>query len=68
MTAEKRLKKVKNHLEIAYNHEMFEVDELDYGEDYLIAEINMIFRDEVRRKKFVFGSDNSIIGVKDKGS
>lgn len=64
MNAEERLEKVREHLEMAFGHEMFELDEVENNEDKVTAVIKMHYKDKEMQKEFKF-HEGQIISVKE---
>jgi len=64
MNAEERLQKIREHLEIAFGHEMFELEEVKNEEEEVVAMINMYYRDKEMQKEFKF-HEGDIISVKE---
>ena len=58
MNAEKRLEKVREHIEIAYGHDNFRVRELENTEEKVKAVVSTYFTDKERTMEFVFGGGN----------
>jgi len=64
MNAEERMEKVREHLEMAFGHEMFELDEVENSEDKVTAVIGMYYQDKEMQKEFKF-HEGQIISVKE---
>ena len=62
MNAEERLEKVRQHLEMTFGHEMFELDEVENKEDKVTAVIRIHHQDREIEKEFKF-HEGQIISV-----
>jgi hypothetical protein len=65
MKAEERIQKIREHLEVAYGHEMFSVEELENSEETVEIKISKYYTDETRKKRLKF-HNGKIVGVWDK--